>query len=170
MSVNQKIVALPHDNRQVRLFDLSGVRLARLPRSNRQVSCFLSELNGAGSRRLLTVSDPAASSGPPADGVLLHLVRGQHLLQPVHLRLRPAGHRLEHQHPGPPAGEVKPASWGPRRRASLASRFLWSVSVCGGCNERAFSFGGFECAAGPGEALESSRLSVEGADPSQLVL
>lgn len=40
MSVNQKIIALPHDNRQVRLFDTSGVRLARLPRSNRQVSRF----------------------------------------------------------------------------------------------------------------------------------
>ncbi|KAM4557438.1 WD repeat-containing protein 37-like [Fundulus diaphanus] len=37
VSVNQKIIALPHDNRQVRLFDMSGVRLARLPRSNRQV-------------------------------------------------------------------------------------------------------------------------------------
>ncbi|XP_056913855.1 WD repeat-containing protein 37 isoform X3 [Takifugu flavidus] len=36
VSVNQKIIALPHDNRQVRLFDTSGVRLARLPRSNRQ--------------------------------------------------------------------------------------------------------------------------------------
>ncbi|KAF3857827.1 hypothetical protein F7725_011028 [Dissostichus mawsoni] len=38
VSVNQKIIALPHDNRQVRLFDMSGVRLARLPRSNRQVN------------------------------------------------------------------------------------------------------------------------------------
>ncbi|XP_054624736.1 WD repeat-containing protein 37 isoform X2 [Dunckerocampus dactyliophorus] len=36
VSVSQKIIALPHDNRQVRLFDMSGVRLARLPRSNRQ--------------------------------------------------------------------------------------------------------------------------------------
>ncbi|XP_014869343.1 WD repeat-containing protein 37 isoform X5 [Poecilia latipinna] len=36
VSVTQKIIALPHDNRQVRLFDMSGVRLARLPRSNRQ--------------------------------------------------------------------------------------------------------------------------------------
>uniref|UniRef100_A0AAX7UQY8 WD repeat-containing protein 37 n=1 Tax=Astatotilapia calliptera TaxID=8154 RepID=A0AAX7UQY8_ASTCA len=35
VSANQKIIALPHDNRQVRLFDMSGVRLARLPRSNR---------------------------------------------------------------------------------------------------------------------------------------
>uniref|UniRef100_A0A8C5XE17 WD repeat-containing protein 37 n=1 Tax=Microcebus murinus TaxID=30608 RepID=A0A8C5XE17_MICMU len=34
--VGQKIIALPHDNRQVRLFDMSGVRLARLPRSSRQ--------------------------------------------------------------------------------------------------------------------------------------
>ncbi|KAG8138795.1 hypothetical protein E2320_001587, partial [Naja naja] len=37
--VGQKIIALPHDNRQVRLFDMSGVRLARLPRSNRQPVC-----------------------------------------------------------------------------------------------------------------------------------
>lgn len=37
MCVGQKIIALPHDNRQVRLFDMSGVRLARLPRSSRQV-------------------------------------------------------------------------------------------------------------------------------------
>ncbi|XP_060940486.1 WD repeat-containing protein 37-like [Limanda limanda] len=36
VSVNQRIIALPHDNRQVRLFDMSGVRLARLPRTNRQ--------------------------------------------------------------------------------------------------------------------------------------
>uniref|UniRef100_A0A8C2CXF1 WD repeat-containing protein 37 n=1 Tax=Cyprinus carpio TaxID=7962 RepID=A0A8C2CXF1_CYPCA len=36
VSANQRIIALPHDNRQVRLFDMSGVRLARLPRSNRQ--------------------------------------------------------------------------------------------------------------------------------------
>ncbi|XP_034411703.1 WD repeat-containing protein 37 isoform X2 [Cyclopterus lumpus] len=36
VSVTQKVIALPHDNRQVRLFDMSGVRLARLPRSNRQ--------------------------------------------------------------------------------------------------------------------------------------
>uniref|UniRef100_A0A8D1B0G3 WD repeat-containing protein 37 n=1 Tax=Sus scrofa TaxID=9823 RepID=A0A8D1B0G3_PIG len=35
--VGQRIIALPHDNRQVRLFDMSGVRLARLPRSSRQV-------------------------------------------------------------------------------------------------------------------------------------
>uniref|UniRef100_A0A673ZEC5 WD repeat-containing protein 37 n=1 Tax=Salmo trutta TaxID=8032 RepID=A0A673ZEC5_SALTR len=37
VSANQRIIALPHDNRQVRLFDMTGVRLARLPRSNRQV-------------------------------------------------------------------------------------------------------------------------------------
>ncbi|XP_058504080.1 WD repeat-containing protein 37 isoform X3 [Solea solea] len=35
VSANQRIIALPHDNRQVRLFDMSGQRLARLPRSNR---------------------------------------------------------------------------------------------------------------------------------------
>lgn len=30
------IVAIPHDNRQIRLFDLNGQRLARLPRTSRQ--------------------------------------------------------------------------------------------------------------------------------------
>lgn len=30
------VIAMPHDNRQIRLFDLSGQRLARLPRSSRQ--------------------------------------------------------------------------------------------------------------------------------------
>lgn len=29
-------IAIPHDNRQVRLFDLGGQRLGRLPRSSRQ--------------------------------------------------------------------------------------------------------------------------------------
>ncbi|KDR14307.1 WD repeat-containing protein 37 [Zootermopsis nevadensis] len=41
---NTGVVAIPHDNRQVRLFDLGGQRLARLPRTSRQghrrmVSC-----------------------------------------------------------------------------------------------------------------------------------
>ncbi|XP_043471479.1 WD repeat-containing protein 37 isoform X1 [Leptopilina heterotoma] len=30
------VVAIPHDNRQIRLFDMSGQRLARLPRTSRQ--------------------------------------------------------------------------------------------------------------------------------------
>lgn len=30
------VIAIPHDNRQIRLFDLSGQRLARLPRTSRQ--------------------------------------------------------------------------------------------------------------------------------------
>ncbi|CAG9764833.1 unnamed protein product [Ceutorhynchus assimilis] len=30
------LIAIPHDNRHIRLFDLSGVRVARLPRSSRQ--------------------------------------------------------------------------------------------------------------------------------------
>ncbi|XP_067208596.1 WD repeat-containing protein 37 isoform X2 [Linepithema humile] len=30
------VVAIPHDNRQIRLFDLTGQRLARLPRTSRQ--------------------------------------------------------------------------------------------------------------------------------------
>ncbi|XP_017784233.1 PREDICTED: WD repeat-containing protein 37 isoform X2 [Nicrophorus vespilloides] len=33
---NTGVIAIPHDNRQVRLFDLTGQRLARLPRSSRQ--------------------------------------------------------------------------------------------------------------------------------------
>lgn len=32
------VVAIPHDNRQVRLYDLGGQRIARLPRGNRQVT------------------------------------------------------------------------------------------------------------------------------------
>lgn len=31
------IIAIPHDNRQIRLFDLNGQRVARLPRTSRQV-------------------------------------------------------------------------------------------------------------------------------------
>jgi len=30
------VIALPHDNRHIRLFDISGVRLVRLPRRNGQ--------------------------------------------------------------------------------------------------------------------------------------
>lgn len=30
------LIAIPHDNRHIRLFDLHGQRLARLPRSSRQ--------------------------------------------------------------------------------------------------------------------------------------
>ncbi|XP_047490920.1 LOW QUALITY PROTEIN: WD repeat-containing protein 37-like [Penaeus chinensis] len=33
---SSNVIAIPHDNRHVRLYDLSGNRLARLPRSNRQ--------------------------------------------------------------------------------------------------------------------------------------
>ena len=32
------VIAIPHDNRHIRLFDLHGVRVGRLPRSNRQVN------------------------------------------------------------------------------------------------------------------------------------
>jgi WD domain, G-beta repeat. len=35
---NSGVIAIPHDNRQVRLFDLGGQRIARLPRTSRQVS------------------------------------------------------------------------------------------------------------------------------------
>lgn len=44
--------------------------------------------------------------GSPAHGVLLRLVWRQHHLQPVHLRLRSASHRLEHKHPRSAAGEM----------------------------------------------------------------
>lgn len=39
------IVAIPHDNRQIRLFDLTGQRLARLPRTSRQVKNIVSFCN-----------------------------------------------------------------------------------------------------------------------------
>ena len=35
------LIALPHDNRHIRLFDISGVRLTRLPRRNGQVCLVL---------------------------------------------------------------------------------------------------------------------------------
>lgn len=35
------VIAIPHDNRHIRLYDLQGVRQARLPRSNRTVSYHL---------------------------------------------------------------------------------------------------------------------------------
>lgn len=34
---NGGIIAIPHDNRHIRLFDLNGQRIARLPRTSRQV-------------------------------------------------------------------------------------------------------------------------------------
>lgn len=37
LAVNSKgVIAIPHDNRHIRLFDLTGVRLARLPRNERE--------------------------------------------------------------------------------------------------------------------------------------
>lgn len=45
-------------------------------------------------------------AGSPANGVLHGVERGEPGVQPVHLRLRQTGHRLEHQHPRPAAGEV----------------------------------------------------------------
>ncbi|XP_025083918.1 WD repeat-containing protein 37-like isoform X2 [Pomacea canaliculata] len=32
----QNLIAIPHDNRHIRLYDINGVRIGRLPRSNRQ--------------------------------------------------------------------------------------------------------------------------------------
>uniref|UniRef100_A0A8C5BL18 WD repeat-containing protein 37 n=1 Tax=Gadus morhua TaxID=8049 RepID=A0A8C5BL18_GADMO len=153
VSVNQRVIALPHDNRQVRLFDMSGVRLARLPRSNRQVrSDWLPNLTHEvmpslkcdvadsgvtcqhAENACLTVCVPPVSlsvycpsssvnflseglsflsedvsflcAGSPPHGVLHNLGGGLRLLQPLQLRLRPAGHRLEHQHPRAVAGEI----------------------------------------------------------------
>lgn len=38
LAVSQSgVIAIPHDNRHIRLFDLNGQRVARLPRSNRLV-------------------------------------------------------------------------------------------------------------------------------------
>lgn len=34
---NGGVIAIPHDNRHIRLFDLNGQRIARLPRTSRQV-------------------------------------------------------------------------------------------------------------------------------------
>ncbi|GFN78914.1 WD repeat-containing protein 37 [Plakobranchus ocellatus] len=36
VSPSQNVIAIPHDNRNIRLFDLNGVRIGRLPRNNRQ--------------------------------------------------------------------------------------------------------------------------------------
>lgn len=36
VSPTQNVIAIPHDNRNIRLFDLNGVRIGRLPRNNRQ--------------------------------------------------------------------------------------------------------------------------------------
>lgn len=35
---NGGVIAIPHDNRHIRLFDLNGQRIARLPRTSRQVN------------------------------------------------------------------------------------------------------------------------------------
>lgn len=37
---NSGVIAIPHDNRQIRLFDLNGQRIARLPRTSRMVIYF----------------------------------------------------------------------------------------------------------------------------------
>ena len=37
VSPSGNVIAIPHDNRQVRLYDLTGQRLARLPHNSRQV-------------------------------------------------------------------------------------------------------------------------------------
>ncbi|EDV20581.1 uncharacterized protein TRIADDRAFT_60998 [Trichoplax adhaerens] len=36
LSVSNNVIAIPHDNRHIRLYDLNGNRIARLPRSNGQ--------------------------------------------------------------------------------------------------------------------------------------
>ena len=37
VSPSLNMIAIPHDNRHIRLYDINGVRIGRLPRSNRQV-------------------------------------------------------------------------------------------------------------------------------------
>ena len=34
----QNVIAIPHDNRHIRLYDINGNRIGRLPRTNRVVS------------------------------------------------------------------------------------------------------------------------------------
>lgn len=68
----QGVIAIPHDNRHVRLYDLNGVRLARLPRSNRRVSA--SHWLASHARLALAVS--------PAHGVLYGLVGRRRRSQP----------------------------------------------------------------------------------------
>ena len=38
VSSTLNMIAIPHDNRHIRLYDLSGARVGRLPRSSRQVN------------------------------------------------------------------------------------------------------------------------------------
>ena len=42
---SNNLIAVPYDNRNVRIFDLSGSRLARLPRSSHQVRFTSDRLN-----------------------------------------------------------------------------------------------------------------------------
>lgn len=39
-SNTHNLIAIPHDNRNVRLYDITGARVGRLPKSNRQVRNF----------------------------------------------------------------------------------------------------------------------------------
>lgn len=41
VSKNHHLIAIPHDNRHIRIYDLQGVRLARLARANRRVCIIL---------------------------------------------------------------------------------------------------------------------------------
>lgn len=41
---NGGVIAIPHDNRHIRLYDLNGQRIARLPRNSRQVSTKKNEI------------------------------------------------------------------------------------------------------------------------------
>lgn len=55
------VIAIPHDNRHIRLFDLNGQRVARLPRSSRQVSVALIFL-------FVLIAPFLSSSGSSTDG------------------------------------------------------------------------------------------------------
>lgn len=56
LSSTQNVIAIPHDNRQVRLYDLSGNRLSRLPRRHRQghqrIVCATSWLDDTNTRNI----------------------------------------------------------------------------------------------------------------------
>lgn len=47
VSSSQSLIAIPHDNRHIRIYDINGNRIGRLPRSNRQVISYQAQLSHA---------------------------------------------------------------------------------------------------------------------------
>lgn len=47
VSSSQSLIAIPHDNRHIRIYDINGNRIGRLPRSNRQVISCRAQLSHA---------------------------------------------------------------------------------------------------------------------------